>query len=205
MKGRALTVLALLAGLGLALLVAANQLLAGRIEAGRQAADERALLDLLPAGSYDNHPLTRPIPLPPSELLGRPAPPSAWLATREGVPVAVLLPATAKGYEGPIRLLLAIRPDGRLLAMKVLGHRETPGIGDRMEPARSPWLRTFTDASLAGHPEAEWRVKADNGQFDQIAGATITSRAVVSATQHALQFFDGHRQQLLGSAGQASP
>ena len=198
MNGRSLAILALLAGLGLTVLIAADQLLAGRIEAERQVADERALLDLLPAGSYDNHPLARPITLPASELLGVPAPTEAWLATREGTPVAVLLPVTAKGYEGPIRLLLAIRPDGRLLATKVLGHRETPGIGDRIEPARSAWLKSFADQSLANHPEAEWRVKADNGQFDQIAGATITSRAVVSATQHALQFFDGHHRLLLG-------
>jgi electron transport complex protein RnfG len=198
MKGRSLVVLAALAALGLAVLIAADRLLAGRIDAERQAADERALLDLLPLGSYDNHPLAQPIALPESELLGSPAPTQAWLATREGTPMAVLLPATAKGYEGPIRLLLAIRPDGRLLATKVLGHRETPGIGDRIEPARSTWLRMFTDASLANHPEAEWRVKADKGEFDEIAGATITSRAVVSATQHALQFFDGHRLLLLG-------
>lgn len=199
MKGRELVLLAALVVLGLAVLIAASQLLDGRIETGRQAADERALLDLLPPGSYDNHPLTQPIALPTSELLGDPAPTQAWLATHEGVPVAVLLPATAKGYEGPIHLLLAIRPDGRLLATKVLGHRETAGIGDRIEPARSAWLKIFTDASLASHPEAEWRVKADKGEFDQIAGATITSRAVVSATQHALQYFDGHRQLLLGS------
>lgn len=198
MNGRSLAILAALAGLGLVLLIATDQLLAPHIEAGRQAADERALLDLLPAGSYDNHPLAHPIALPDNDLLGHPAPSQAWLATHQGTPVAVLLPATAKGYEGPIHLLLAIRPDGRLLATKVLGHRETPGIGDRLEPARSPWLQGFVEVSLASHPEAEWRVKADNGQFDQIAGATITSRAVVSAIQHALQFFDGHRRLLLG-------
>lgn len=199
MKGRELALLVALVGIGLLVLIAANRLLDGRIETERQAASERALLDLLPPGSYDNHPLTRPITLPASELLGDPAPPQAWLATHEGTPVAVLLPVTAKGYEGPIHLLLAIRPDGRLLATKVLGHRETAGIGDRIEPARSAWLKIFTDASLTSHPEAEWRVKADKGEFDQIAGATITSRAVVSATQHALQYFDGHRQLLLGS------
>ncbi|AYF85730.1 RnfABCDGE type electron transport complex subunit G [Pseudomonas sp. DY-1] len=199
MNGRSLALLAALAGLGLAVVVVTSQLLDGRIAAERRSADERALLDLLPPGSYDNHPLAQPITLPASELLGDPAPTQAWLATREGTPVAVLLPATAKGYEGPIRLLLAIRPDGRLLATKVLDHRETAGIGDRIEPARSSWLQIFADASLASHPEAEWRVEADKGEFDQIAGATITSRAVVSAIQHALQYFDGHRQLLLGS------
>jgi electron transport complex protein RnfG len=140
---RAAPLLLLIALVGAGLLAVFQHFAAPRIEQQRQAAAERTLLDLLPAGSYDNHPLARPIALPASELLGNPPPTQAWLATREGVPVAVLLPATAKGYEGPIQLLLAIRPDGRLLATKVLAHRETPGIGDRIEPARSAWLHHF--------------------------------------------------------------
>ena len=197
MNRRSALPLVLLALCGLALLLIARHWLAGPIEAGRQAAHERALLDLMPPGSYDNHPLTRPIALPASELLGQPAPREAWLATRAGEPVAVLLPVTAQGYEGPIRLLLAIRPDGRLLASKVLEHRETQGIGDAIEPTRSPWLAGFADVSLVDHPEAEWRVTADKGRFDQIAGATITSRAVVSALQRGLQYFDQHRRLLM--------
>ncbi|UXY51796.1 RnfABCDGE type electron transport complex subunit G [Pseudomonas tohonis] len=199
MNGRALVTLLALALAGTALLFALQLGLAPRIDEARQAAEERALLDLLPPGSYDNHPLREPVALPDAEALGRPAPGSAWRARREGQVVALLLPVTGQGYEGPIRLLLAIAPDGRLLRSKVLEHRETAGIGDRIEPSRSPWLASLDGVSLGVRP-GEWRVRADGGGFDQIAGATLTSRAVLAATQQGLRYFDSHREHLLGAA-----
>ncbi|WP_137886735.1 RnfABCDGE type electron transport complex subunit G [Pseudomonas sp. 2FE] len=205
MTSRQAVTLALLAILGLVLLVGIQQLLAERIERERQAAAERALLDLLPAGSYDNHPLARRIALPASDLLGQPAPEFAYLATWQGAPSALLLPATANGYEGPIRLLLAIGPDARLLGVKVLEQRETPGLGDLTAADKRPWLRGFVGKSLRTSPEPDWRVRADGGQFDQIAGATVTSRGVVKAVQQALSFFDAHRQSLLQAPTEKAP
>ncbi|MGH8352288.1 MAG: RnfABCDGE type electron transport complex subunit G [Pseudomonas sp.] len=205
MTGRQAVALALLALLGLVLLVGLQHLLGERIERERQAAAERALLDLLPAGSYDNHPLARRIALPASDLLGQPAPEFAYLATLRGVPSAVLLPATAHGYEGPIRLLLAIAPNARLLGVKVLEQGETPGLGDLTEPDKNPWLRLFVGQSLSALPEPDWRVRADGGQFDQLAGATVTSRGVVKAVQQALSFFDLHRPRLLEAPAEKAP
>jgi len=189
--------LALLAILSLVLLVGLQGLLGERIESERQAAAERALFDLLPAGSYDNHPLAQRIALPASDLLGKPVPEHAYLATLRGTSIALLLPATALGYEGPIRLLLAIDPGGRLMGVKVLEQRETPGLGDLTETDKSPWLRGFIGKSLHEPAEPDWRVRADGGQFDQVAGATVTSRGVVKAVQQALSYFDAHLQQLL--------
>jgi len=205
MTGRQAVTLALLAILGLVLLVGSQQLLGERIERERQAAAERALLDLLPAGSYDNHPLARRIALPAGDLLGQPAPEFAYLATLRGAPSALLLPATARGYEGPIRLLLAIAPEGRMLGVKVLEQGETPGLGDLTEADKSPWLRGFVGQSLSSLPEPDWRVRADGGQFDQLAGATVTSRGVVKAVQQALRFFDAHRQRLLEAPAEKAP
>ena len=190
MTPRQIGLLLLLAGLALGLPSALEYGLSPRIAHERLAADERALLDLLPADSYDNRPLARPISLPDSPL-------PAWLATRQGAPVAVLLPSTAQGYEGPIRLLVAVDPQGRLLGVKVLEQQETPGIGDRIEAGKSAWLSGFIGKSLVAPPPPQWRVRADEGAFDQIAGATITSRAVVAAVQQTLQLFDRQRALLL--------
>lgn len=205
MNSRRVAALALLAILGLGLLAGVQRLLSERIESERQAAAERALLDLLPAGSYDNHPLAQRIPLPASDLLGKPAPEFAYLATRQGAPSAVLLPATAIGYEGPIRLLLAIGPDARLLGVKVLEQRETPGLGDLTAADKRPWLRGLVGKSLGTTPEPSWRVRADGGQFDQVSGATVTSRGVVKAVQQALSYFDAHRQRLLEAPTEKAP
>lgn len=192
-KPNALVIGALLMAL-VAAVVGVQRLLSDRIASEGQAASERALLDLLAPGSYDNSPIAAPIPLVDSEQLRLPHPAFGYLATLNATPVAVLLPTRGEGYEGNIDLLLAIAPSGQLLALKVLSERETPGLADLSNAARSPWLRGFFGRSGA---DADWKMKADGGQFDQMAGATVTSRAVSQAVQQGLRYFDAHKTQLL--------
>lgn len=194
MNKRALAVVGVVLLALIAAVVGIERLLSEQIASERQAAQERALLDLLAPGSYDNHPLAVAIALPDSEQLGLPAPAFAYLATRDGAPSAVLLPARGTGYEGSIDLLLAVSPAGQLLAVKVVSEHETPGLGDLSSAAKSPWLRGFFGHSSS---DADWRVKADGGQFDQMAGATVTSRAVSKAVQQGLSYFDAHKALLL--------
>ena len=190
---RTAPLLASIALLGAALLATLQHLAAPRIELQRQAAAERTLLDLLPAGSYDNRPMHDPIALPSGGLLGNARATPGYLARLQGQPGAVLLPVTAHGYEGPIRLLVAITADGQLLASKVLQEQETPGLADLAAPGRQRWLRSFD-----GHTsQAHWTLRADGGEIDQITGATITSRALTDALQRALRFFDAERDRLL--------
>jgi electron transport complex protein RnfG len=194
MNKRSLAMVGLVALALIVAVVGVERLLSEQIASERQAAQERALLDLLAPGSYDNHPLAAPIALPNSEQLGLPAPAFAYLASRNGVASAVLLPARGAGYEGSIDLLLAISPAGQLLAVKVLSEHETPGLGDLSSAAKSPWLRGFFGHSTS---DTDWRVKADGGQFDQMAGATVTSRAVSKTVQQGLSYFDAHKPLLL--------
>lgn len=193
---RQVATLALLALLGGGLLVALQQWAAPRIEQQRQAAAERTLLDLLPAGSYENHPLNQPIALPAGGLLGNSTAEPGYQARLGGQLKAVLLPVTANGYAGPIKLLVAISADGRLLSSKVLQQQETPGLGDKLERQRSPWLQGF-DGKFLGDDQASWTLRPEDGQVDQIAGATVTSRAATDALQRALRFFDEQRDYLL--------
>jgi electron transport complex protein RnfG len=193
---RSAALLLVLALCGAALLAMLQHFAAPRIEAQRQLAAERALLDLLPAGSYDNRPLQHPIALPAGGLLDNAHAEQGYLASLNGQPSAVLLPVTGKGYEGPIRLLVAVTPDGQLLASKVLQQQETPGLADLLAPERASWLRGF-DGKTLGADAVAWTLRTDQGQVDQIAGATVTSRAVTDALQRALRFFDAERQRLL--------
>lgn len=103
---------------------------------------------------------------------------------------------TRNGYNGPIRLLLAIRRDGVVLGVRVIEHHETPGLGDKIESGKSSWIDSFIGNSLNSFPVAAWRVKRDGGQFDQFTGATITPRAIVGAIREGLLFVRSHRQQL---------
>ena len=190
-------VLGLFAIATVGMVAAIQQGTAPRIAAAEREAQVQALAQILPAGSYDNHLLDNSR-LVQDELLGNRTPAPAYLATLAGQPSAVILQVTAPdGYSGSIRLLVGILADGRLAGVRALHHRETPGLGDKIELVKSRWILGFDGKSLTQPDEAGWAVKKDGGQFDQFAGATITPRAVVKAVHKALQYFDKHKAELL--------
>jgi electron transport complex protein RnfG len=191
-------VLALLAAIGAAGTLLVQQATAPRIEQEQRAIQARNLLDILPLDSYDNQPLDQPltlanVQLSHSTLL------AGYRATRNGQPSAVLLHSRVSGYGGSIDLLIGIAADGKLVGSKALRHSETPGLGARIAERPNAWLQGFIGKSLGDPGDAGWALKKDNGQFDQIAGATITSRAVIEGIHDSLRYFDEHREQLLGS------
>jgi len=122
---------------------------------------------------------------------------TVWRARRQGVPQAAIFKFNAvKGYNGDITLLAGINRDGRLRGVRVIAHRETPGLGDAIEIEKSPWIREFSGKSLDRPAPDKWAVRRDGGEFDQFTGATITPRAVVDAVRMALQYYDANRESL---------
>ncbi|MBD9513866.1 electron transport complex subunit RsxG [Pseudomonas sp. PDM22] len=193
--------LGLLAVLAAGVVATVHQLTAQRIDTAQREARGRTLLELLPRGSYDNHPLETEVSAFDPKLLGRDEPAPAYLARLQGQTTAVVLqPVARDGYGGSIQLLVGVTAQGRLLGVRVVAHHETPGQGDRIELGKSDWLHGFDGRSLSDPAEAGWKVKKDGGQFDQFAGATVTPRAVVKATHLALQYFDAHKSELLAPA-----
>ncbi|HCL14702.1 MAG TPA: electron transport complex subunit RsxG [Pseudomonas sp.] len=195
------TVLGLFAIVTVGAVTLLQQGTAERIQAAERAAQVRALGEILPTGSYDNH-LHDDSVLVQDRLLGNRSPLPAYIAIKDGRPSAVILQAIAPdGYSGAIHLLVGIHADGRVAGVRVIGHRETPGLGDKIELAKSPWIRSFDGKSLTNPAADGWAVKKDRGEFDQFAGATITPRAVVGAVHRALQYFDAHKAELLAAEG----
>ena len=88
------------------------------------------------------------------------------------------------GYSGPIHYLMGVNLHGEIIGVRIVSHTETPGLGDKIELAKSPWVLSFEKHSLANTPK--WGVKKDGGTFDQFSGATITPRAVVKGIHLAL-------------------
>lgn len=178
--------------------IAATYLLARasapQIAAAQQLLDSRKWLDMLAPESYDNQPLQQPLSLIDTRLAHSQLS-AGYRATRNGKPVAILLRSQTQGYVGAIELLIVIEPNGRLLAVKTLEQRETPGLGGHLADRPNAWLQAFAGKSS----DAGWALKNDQGPFDQIAGATITSRAVINAVHDALRYFDEHRAALLGN------
>jgi electron transport complex protein RnfG len=188
-------ILLLFAALGTAMVAATWQGTHERIVANERATLLRKLSRLVPPDQYDNALLDDVIELP--ALQPRSEPLRAYRARRNGEPVALVMTALAPdGYSGAIHLLVGIRYDGSLAGVRVVAHRETPGLGDAIEEDRSDWILQFDGRSLENPGAAGWAVRKDGGVFDQLTGATITPRAVVKAVHASLLYFRAHRDQL---------
>lgn len=197
-RASSVAILALLAGLGIGVTYLVQHSSAPRIAAEQRLIDSRNLLDLLPPDDYDNQPLEQPLTLENAALTNSTLL-AGYRATKAGQPYAILLRSQTLGYAGTIDLLIAIDVNGKLIGTKTLRQSETPGLGARIADWPNAWLQMFSGKSRTDPGDNGWALKKDQGQFDQIAGATITSRAVINATHDALRYFDEHRQTLLGS------
>ncbi len=160
----------------------------------------RSLHGLIPERLHDNDIYADMLRVTDPALLGTRDPVPVYRARKDGAPVALALtPVAPDGYSGDIKLLVAIAADGTLLGVRVVSHKETPGLGDTIEIARSPWITAFDGRSLANPGEAGWHVKKDGGIFDQFTGATISPRAVVKAVRKSLQYFAAHQDALFAA------
>jgi electron transport complex protein RnfG len=185
--------LGLIALLTSAALVFANQ----ATQPGIQAAEERdlqtSLSEVLPAGYADNNLLKDTLQLSGSD--GQAV--TLYRARRNGVVNGVVFQTSSRGYAADIVVLIGIDAQGTLLGARVIKHVETPGLGDKIEVAKSNWIHDFEGKSLTSPAPDKWAVKKDGGIFDQFAGATITPRAVVKAVKKGLDFYAAHRQEIL--------
>jgi len=150
----------------------------------------KSLAQVLPAGSYDNDPGADVIDARDGDV-----PVVVHLARKAGVPTAVVLATRAHGYAGEIGLVVGISTEERILGVRVTRHGETPGLGDKVEAAKTDWVFAFNGHSLDDPGPAKWAVKKDGGVFDQFAGATITPRAVVGAVKRSLELYRREHEQ----------
>ena len=189
--------LAIIAAICSALVAATYRLTAERIDANERAWLERSLAPALGGLAYDGS-LTesRLVLEPPHALPGKDAA-VIYRAFSGDRPVAALFAVTAQGgYAGPIRILVGVDLAGAVTGVRILEHRETPGLGDGIESTRSDWVHQFDGRSLGDPPVAAWRLQVDGGQFDQLTGASVTPRAVVKAIRETLLYFDAQQAEI---------
>ena len=116
-------------------------------------------------------------------------------------PVAALFVVSARdGYAGAIKMLVGVDIKGKVTGVHVLAHRETPGLGDRIESDKTDWVRQFDGRSLGEPVVGNWKIKRDGGEFDQLTGASVTPRAVVKAIRETLEYFDANSAAVFAAA-----
>jgi electron transport complex protein RnfG len=135
------------------------------------------------------------------ELLGDDDPIDVYVAIDAGAPVAaVFATSSTDGYNAAIRLLIGVSAAGGVTGVRAVSHRETTGLGDAIDVGKSKWILQFDGSTLEMPPLAMWAVDKDDGHYDSITGATVTSRAVVKGVKNALLYFERHRDELFSAA-----
>lgn len=172
------------------------------IDASAREEKLKLIGEVLPKENYDNDLLADAIALPAVAALGLDDVSQVYRARKEGQPVALVVEAAAPdGYSGRIGLILAVDTEGRLLAVRVSGHKETPGLGDYIDPKKDknksrPWITQFNGIGYDTVLGGQWKVKKDGGRFDAPTGATISGRAVTNASGRALAWIAERREKL---------
>jgi electron transport complex protein RnfG len=165
------------------------------IKASQDAAAKKALLEIIPQARFDNDLLLDTLTIPESAhgLLGALSDEVIYVARKENKIIAVIVPAIAPdGYNGDVKMIAGVNTDGSIAGVRVLTHKETPGLGDKIDIKKSQWVNSFIGRSLNNPTENRWKVKKNGGDFDQFTGATITPRAVVTRIYKILQFVESN-------------
>ena len=177
-----------------------HELSKGKIETNEAIEKMKSFAQVLPAKAYDNKLLEDFVNVPAGGELNNRAATKIYVARLAGVATAVILETTAHdGYSGDIKLLMAVHADGRIAGVRVIAHKETPGLGDYIDILHGNWIKSFDGLSFTTRPSEQWKVKKDGGQFDFMAGATITPRAVVNITHAALHYVEANKTQLFAA------
>ncbi|MBI9034832.1 MAG: RnfABCDGE type electron transport complex subunit G [Bacteroidales bacterium] len=146
------------------------------IAAAKRAKLEKALSNVLPA--FDSIQETKFVPENEKDTL------YYYKATNAGEYVGTAVKTfTNTGFSGKIWIMVGIRPDMQIHNTAILEHKETPGLGDKMDQKKHPWAGQFIEKN----PTMGYKLKVtkDGGDVDAITAATITSRAFCDAVKRA--------------------
>ncbi|KGY11845.1 electron transporter RnfG [Vibrio tubiashii] len=190
-------VLAIFACASTGVVALTNYLTKDQIQLQEQKQLLSVLNQVIPHDMHDND-LYRACTLVSDPALGTDSPMPVYLATIKDEPSALAIEAIAPdGYNGTIKIIIGIKQDGTITGTRVLSHKETPGLGDKIDLRITDWILGFTGKKVTESNLSDWKVRKDGGQFDQFTGATITPRAVVKAVKNTVQYVNTHRDQIL--------
>jgi len=89
---------------------------------------------------------------------------------------------TDEGFSGRFWIMVGFVDGDIISGTSVLEHKETPGLGDKMDKKKAPWSEQFDGKNLTSY---KLKVTKDGGDVDAITAATISSRAFCDAAQRA--------------------
>lgn len=200
--GKNSLLLAVFALITAVILASTDRLTEDRIAESERLAAQKALFEIIPMERHNNDLLMdiQPIPEKYWSTLGLESGGDIHIARLDGEPVAAIIPSiTPEGYSGDIAMIVGVNFDGSIAGVRVVEHRETPGLGDKVDLRKSDWILSFNGKSLSNPKPDAWNVKKEKGDFDQFTGATITPRAVIHQIAKTLEYFSQDKERLLNT------
>lgn len=186
---RAAGLLGLFVVISVSILITINSLTQPKIAQVERQVMLNTLNQVMPQTYYNNDLLKDSIWVSEPNALGTDTPMPVYRARLNGQAAGLVIETIApNGYSGEIRLLVGVFADGRIAGVRVISHRETPGLGDKIELRKDDWILGFNNRQLTLDNAQTWAVKRDRGEFEQFTGATITPRAVVAAVKNTLDY-----------------
>ena len=152
------------------------------------------LSQVLPTDLYDNNPTVDVMQISDPEFGTKPF--DIYPARLKGKLSAVAFEVITIGYGGPMTLMMGVDDQGKVLGVRVIAHKETPGLSTPMEADKSDWIFVFNGQSLSNTSAKDWLVKKDGGNIDQFSGATITPRAIAKGVHQGLKFYQKHQAEI---------
>lgn len=194
----------ILAGFALAaitLVMITQWLTQDRIDSQQRSELMTTLNTLIPPAQHDNDLYADCTLVTAPDALGLNQPQPVYRSRMQGEPNALALRTTAPdGYSGNIHMLVAVDIQGVVQGVRVLSHRETPGLGDKIELRRDDWILSFDGERIRNDNDPRWDVRRNGGMFDAFTGATITPRAVINAVERTVRYANQNRDALFAAA-----
>lgn len=175
-----------------------NSLTEGPINEAKQAKQVKAIRDVIP-GEFDNDPVADAwtIDTPDGGKL------EFFPAKKEGRTIGTAVKTyTKNGFGGEVWLMVGFNPDGTVSNYSVLEHKETPGLGSKMDF----WFTKKGKGDIIGKKPgtAGLKVTKDGGDVDAITAATISSRAFLDAINRASAALAGNSDSFSGASSQTT-
>ncbi|MCJ7594894.1 MAG: RnfABCDGE type electron transport complex subunit G [Desulfobacterales bacterium] len=120
---------------------------------------------------------------------------SIFPAKKNGKCFAIAFEVTGTGYHGPMGIMMGVDiKSGNLIAMRVMTHTETPGLGARsVEPS---FYNQFSDLEID-----DVALSDQGGKINAISGATVTSQGVIETVKKGLELFARNKDKIISDLG----
>jgi Na+-translocating ferredoxin:NAD+ oxidoreductase subunit G len=180
-----------------------------QIATQQQAKLQGILNAIIEPSLYDNAIASNCVNVISSDALGSEEPQRIYRALKQDKPVGVAIETTAPdGYSGKIKIVVGLIDDDKgniiVSGVRVLDHKETPGLGDKIDIRVNDWILSFAEKIFNPDTLQRFAVKKDGGQFDQFTGATISPRAVVKAVKRSALYYQEQKQAIFSAANACS-